>query len=752
MEYIMARVKSNFTISIYVVLIAWLIVLPQHIYAQSFTPTEIAQWEKQAKSVKITRDIHGIPHIYGKTDADVVFGLMYAQCEDDYKRIEMNYIEKLGRMAEVKGKAYLHDDLLIRMVIDSADAIQDYMRAPKWMQKLCQAFADGMNYYLYKHPDNQSALLHRYEPWFPLLWTDGSIGAINTADVTAEELGAFYSQKDDLLSYKSVSKQDVATEENLDGSNGFAIAPSKTASKNSMLYINPHVTIYFRPEVHMVSKEGLNAYGAVTWGQFFVYQGFNEFCGWMHTSSYVDAADLYIEKIIKKDGTYFYLYDDAYLPLIEKVIHLRYKDGDDIKSKSIKTFYTHHGPIMTKRNGQYLSVKQDNRLMEGLQQCWDRTKAKTFQDFMNSLELKGNISNNTVYADRDGNIAYWHGNRIPVRDTTLDWSQPVDGSTSKTDWKGYHSMSEIVHKINPPNGWLQNCNSTPFTCAGNYSPQRRQYPKYMAPDGENFRGKNAVRVLGEIQTFDLDQVIQAGYDTRMAAFEVLIPKLITAYFDFARNGNAVSLALTDAITLFYNWDYRCDAQSIETTLAIEWGERLLSYINTIDIQYEMSMMDFVTKTEYFASENNTLTMIQTMEATLQDLVERYGTWMIKWGEINRFQRISTDMDNRFDDTLPSIPVGFGSSAWGTLPSFVSRRYSGTQKRYGYGGNSFVCAVEFGKKIKAKALLAGGQSGDESSPHFFDQGASYAQGKFRDVFFYPKDIRKHAKKTYRPGIK
>ncbi|HRO73683.1 MAG TPA: penicillin acylase family protein, partial [Saprospiraceae bacterium] len=168
------------------------------IQAQPFTQQEITRWQKQAEKVIIIRDIYGIPHIYGDTDADVVFGLMYAQCEDDYKRIEMNYIEKLGRMSEIKGETFIHDDLLIRLLIDSKEAIKDYKAAPKWLKKLCNAFADGMNYYLYRHPNEKRALLHRYEPWYPFLWTDGSIGAINTAGVTAGELGRFYTNPETL--------------------------------------------------------------------------------------------------------------------------------------------------------------------------------------------------------------------------------------------------------------------------------------------------------------------------------------------------------------------------------------------------------------------------------------------------------------------------------------------------------------------------------------------------------------------------
>ena len=467
------------------------LLFPLQLLAQNFTKTEINNWQQQAKRVTIIRDNWGIPHINGKTDADAVFGLLYAQCEDDFNRVELNYIEKLGRSAEIKGEAALYDDLLLQLLIDSTAAKNDYNKAAPWMKKLLNAYADGINYYLYKNPQTKPLLLTRFQPWYPLLWTDGSIGAINTADITTAELKKFYTK--DPIPVATIAKdQDQQT-----GSNGFAFAPAVTASGNAILYINPHVTFYFRPEVHVKSEQGLNAYGAVTWGQFFVYQGFNEHCGWMHTSNNVDVADLYEEKIITKNNHYFYEYDHQLKPVIEKKIQLRFLQDGKLQTKNITALYTHHGPIMASRNNKWISLRSFNRSPISLQQSWLRTKAKSFEDYKKVMDLKANTSNNTVYADGQGNIAYWHGDYIPVRDRKLDWSKPVDGSTSATEWKGLHDVKDIVHLYNPSNGWLQNCNSTPFTVAGINSPKKENYPGYMAPDGENFRGVNAVRILGK---------------------------------------------------------------------------------------------------------------------------------------------------------------------------------------------------------------------------------------------------------------
>ncbi len=719
-----------------------LLFLPLALSAQSFTQQEITRWKQQAKQVTVIRDNWGIPHIYGKTDADAVFGLLYAQCEDDFKRVEMNYIEKLGRSAEIKGEPELYNDLLIRMVIDTADAIKDYKTSPAWLQKLMNAYADGINYYLYTHPSVKPALLKRFQPWYTLLWTDGSIGAIDIAGVTTSEIRNFYATEPAVTAAVTYKEYDPLP----GGSNGFAIAPSKTASGNAMLYINPHVTFYFRPEVAMQSEEGLHAYGAVTWGQFFIYQGFNEHCGWMHTSSYSDVADAYIEKVTKKDGAFYYEYDKQLKPLGQKEISLEYLSNGTLLTKKIITYYTHHGPVMAKRNGQWISVKANNRDIKGLIQSWQRTKAANLAEYTKTMELLANTSNNTVYADDKGNIAYWHGNFMPKRDPKINWSRPVDGSTSVNEWKGLHPLNELMYVHNPASGWIQNCNSTPFTVSGTNSPRKENYPSYMAPAGENFRGVNAIRLLSTTNGYTIDKLIGTGYDRHLPAFDELVPALVKAY-QTNQSDKAYEL-LADPIKILAAWDGNTSETSIATTLAIEWGQRIWPSI--LRGNGENDQTDQVEKTHRFATTASAQVLLQPMLATINELTRKFGIWQKAWGEVNRYQRLSGDLNEKYDDAEPSIPVGLAASTWGCLPSYVSRTFPGTSKRYGYNGNSFICAVEFGKKVTAKSLLAGGESGDAGSKHFNDQAQMYAKGQFKEVLFYKEDVLKHAERTYHPG--
>lgn len=706
------------------------------------TTTDVTRWQAQADRVTIVRDNWGIPHVYGKTDADAVFGLLYAQCEDDFARVEMNYIEKLGRRAEVYGEKELYQDLYTRLVIDSAAAVADYRTSPAWLKKLCQAFADGINFYLHKNPQVKPALLTRFEPWFPLLWTDGSIGAINTADVTIEEMKSFYTGTE-----YPIAQRFTLFEENTLGSNGFALAPAKTASGKAILYINPHVTFYFRPEVHMVSEEGLNAYGAVTWGQFFIYQGFNENCGWMHTSCNVDVADLYREKITTQNNKLVYAYNNQLRPVQQQVLSLAYATPAGRQRKTFTAYRTHHGPVMAKREGYHLAVRANNRSRNGLIQSWQRTKATGLADFQKTMALRNNTSNSTVFADRAGNIAFWHGNFVPIRNRAYDWSKPVDGTTPATEWQGLHPVEETVHVINPGSGWIQNCNSTPFTCAGESSPKRERFAAYMAPDGENFRGLNAARVLARESAFTLEKTIQAGYNTYLAAFEELVPALVRAHV-LLPVSDTLHATLHEPIALLAAWNFHVYENSIATTLAVEWAQKLSTSLRKVYI--EEGEEDQVQVVRRFAATAEPRTLLIPLYHTVRELREKFGTWGIAWGDINRFQRLSGTLENPYDDAQRSWPVAFASATWGMLPSYNSRSFPNTKKRYGVSGNSFVCAVEFGERLRARSLLAGGNSSHRESPHFFDQGRMYATGTFKDVYYYKDEVEEHALRRYKPG--
>jgi acyl-homoserine lactone acylase PvdQ len=719
----------------------FVILIFQHLACSQVSDKHLQRYKKQASNVTIIRDTWGVPHVYGKTDADAVFGLMYAQCEESFERVERNYIERLGRLAEIDGEQQLYSDLQMRLLYDTAAAIADYRRSPEWLKKLLHAFADGVNYYIYLHPRKPLLLLH-FEPWFPLMFTDGGYTATQTGGLGVKDVQSFYGNASD----SGTSMRDRSIPTQLTGSNAFAIAPSRSASKNALLYINPHVSFYFRSEMHMVSDEGLNTYGAVTWGQFFVFQGFNENCGWMHTSSLADAADVYEEKISKQGNGFVYEYDGKLKKAATKQHTLHYKNGGDVTPLAITAYYTHHGPVMGKRSDKWLSLKERNRSLDGLMQSWLRTKARDYNEYEKTLLLRSNNSTNTLYADNKGNIAYWHGNFIPVRNVKYDWSQPVDGSTSSTEWKGTHELNDIVHVKNPKQGWLQNCNSTPFSAAGINSIPPNRYPAYMAPDGENFRSLFAIKELAKENNFTADKLISLGYSNYLAAFDSLLPPLFKAY-DALPATDASRQALQEPMAVLKSWDKRSSISSVGTTIAVEWGLTLLQYkYKNLEEEPAMNQVNLFAS---FAKETSPEILLAMLKNVIDGLSKYYGTWKTPWGEINRYQRNSGSVHQEFSDAEPSVPVGIASALFGSLPSYETA-WSGTKKGYGVAGNSFVAVVEFGAKVKARSIITGGQSFDKSSKHFTDQAQMYINGKFKDVFFYKEDVVAHAERTYHPG--
>lgn len=702
---------------------------------------DLARWEQEAHRVTIIRDNWGIAHVYGKTDADAVFGMEYAQAEDDFNRVETNYINAMGRLAEAEGESKIYQDLRMKLFIDPATLKKQYEESPAWLQTLMNAFADGLNYYLYKHPEVRPRVIKRFEPWMALSFSEGSIGGdIERARV--EQLAAFYGKEPAAPAVAEDEIEDETAEPT--GSNGIAIAPANTADHHALLLINPHTSFYFRSELQMVSDEGLDAYGAVTWGQFFVYQGFNPHIGWMHTSSGVNAISEYLETVEKKGARYDYKYGAKELPVRTKRITVPYMTGKGMAQKTFTAYYTVHGPVIGEQDGKWLTIRLMQQPMQALEQDFTRTKATDYKSFRQTMELHTNSSNNTIFADSDGDIAYFHGNFIPQRDTRFDWTKPVDGSNPATDWGPLLTVDQTPHLLNPKSGWIYNSNDAPWNAAGVGSLKKTDYPIYVETGGESARGLHAVRVLRSAKGLTVDTLLSSvAFDSYLPWFEKTIPALMKAW-DQDQDSDPLKAKLKDQVDALRSWDFRWGVESIPTSLAVFWGTDLMRHAARDAREADTPVYDYV------AAKVSSQQLLQSLAAASDRLTADFGTWKTPWGDINRFQRLDDDIDSHFDDSKPSIPVEFTSSLWGSLASFGARPYPNTKKWYGTSGNSFVAAIDFGKTIHARAVTAGGESGDPSSPHFEDEAERYATGNLREVYFYRSQLQGHTERTYHPG--
>ena len=446
---------------------------------------DVSAWEQQAARITIVRDDWGIPHIYGKTDADAVFGMIYAQAEDDFNRIEVNYLNAMGRLAEAEGESAVWRDLRMKLFIDSADLQKQFTASPPWLQQLCTAWAAGLNYYIHMHPETKPKVLTHFEPWMALAFSEGSIGG-DIEDVNLKDLEAFYGASDSTAkpvarAFSLPPAERFAPAKEPTGSNGMAIAPQNTAGKHALLLINPHTSFFFREEAQMVSEEGLNAYGAATWGQFFIYQGFNEHAGWMHTSSGADVIDEFAESVTKKGDGYVYRVGGVEKPVTATKVTVAIKGDAGLTKRDFTVYRTEHGPVIRQTDGKWISVALMQEPVKALTQSFTRTKANNYKEFRATMELHTNSSNNTVFADHEGNIAYFHANHVPKRNPKFDWNKPVDGSDTATAYRGVTALDESPNVLNPSTGWIQNTNNWPFSVSGAASPKQPPCSPSLAP-------------------------------------------------------------------------------------------------------------------------------------------------------------------------------------------------------------------------------------------------------------------------------
>ena len=706
-------------------------------------PRERTRLKAEAAQVSIVRDDWGIAHIHGKTDADAVFGMIYAQAEDDFSRVEMNYLTALGRTAEAQGEASIWQDLRQRLIVDPVDLKARYAASPARLKALMVGWADGLNYYLATHPKVTPKVIRRFEPWMALSFTEGSIGP-DIEKAPLADLEAFYSGKPVAALSVALADAERLKFKEPSGSNGMAISPALTRDGHALLLINPHTSFFFRAEQQVSSDQGLNAYGAATWGQFFIYQGFNAHAGWMHTSTGADTVDEFAETIVRKDGKLFYRYGAELRPVTISAITVSYRTPQGgLASKTFTTFRTHHGPIVREAGGKWIAIALMNRPIEALEQSFGRTRATDLAAFLKVAELAANSSNNTVFADSKGETALLLPQFMPRRDNRFDYTRPVDGADPATDWKGTTPFAETPHVVSPASGWVYNSNDGPWWAAGPDSPKRAAYPRYMDQVGENPRTPHAVRVLGAARNLTLQGLIDTDFDPWLPAFGRMVPGLVKAHGALAAS-DPLKARLAEPVAALSAWDDRWSATSVETSLAAGWGEALWAKVAPEAKRAGIDTYD------YLLSRATPAETLDALAEAADRLTQDFGRWQVPWGQINRFQRIDDAITPHFDDAGPSIPVPFASAQWGSLASFGAQRYPDTKKYYGSKGNSFVAVVEFGERVRARAVTAGGESGDPASKHFNDQAGRYASGNFREVYFYPDQLAGHVERTYHPG--
>jgi acyl-homoserine-lactone acylase len=664
------------------------------------------------KSVTIYRDNFGVPHIYGPTDASCAFGYLYAQAEDNFWQIEDSFIRALGRASEVYGERTVTDDELVRALEITRLSKAEYDRETPRIKELLQATADGLNYYLAQNPRVKPRLITKFEPWHML--------AFNRY--------ALYFQF--IFKNSGVRPDEIASAAEQQGSNMWAVAPSKSASGHPMLFINPHQPFFGTGqwyEGHVHSNEGWDMSGASFFGSPFPTIGHNATLGWSHTVNKPDITDIWEETFDKAGDPLAYRYGSGYKQATEWTDVVKVKTDAGFVDKKFTFRKTHHGPLVAKRNGKWLAVRMA-QFEEGgqLDEWYAMSKAHNFDEFKKAMAAVAVPMFNAIYADRDGNIFYVYNGAVPKRSLKFDWSQPVDGSNPEAEWNGYHAFNELPQVTNPKSGFVQNTNSSPFTTTVLGNPDPNEYPKYMVGEPDNARARISRRILYNKDKFTFDDWAKAGFDTYVIQTETEIPELVKAW-EKTRDKK-----VADAIAELQNWDHISRTTSVPMTLFTLWHEK----------QYGTAVIHVGKKQE----------PVESLELVLDELTAKFGTWRVAWGELNRLERRQSGGEEAFRDDVKSLPVAGAPGDLGIVFNFYARPEAGQKRRYGVAGHSFISVVEFGPEVKARSILVFGEDSDPASKHYFDQSELYAKQEFKPAYFSLAEIRAHTEKSYHPGQK
>jgi len=744
--------------------VGWLLVLSCHQALSASDPTQKKSQLAHGSSVIIQRDEWGVAHIHGYTHANAFFGMGYAQAEDYFWQLEDTCIRSLGRYAEVAGDTGISSDILNRSFEIVRRSREDFQQLTPDQQEMAAAYSDGINRYLATHPDTKPRLLLHFEPWYALAMDrhmildfiyrsahvkrPGSRGeddvarrgatdqttslAANSWDVPIEPLTGFAAEIHQAI-----------------GSNAWAISGTKTASGAAMLFINPHQPWYGMGqfhEAHVRSDEGLNFSGACFFGNPFPTIGHNEFLGWSYTVNVPDIADAWRVTFDDKSHPLNYRFDGAYREATQWSETMKVLQDVETVERRITFRKTHHGPIVSKENDTTFIAVQVAGLFDlnRVDQAWDMVMAKTFAEWRVAMSYCAIPMFNVVYADRAGNIFYAYNGTIPVRDPAFNWTQPVDGSDPRTDWKGIHKFDELPQVLNPKCGYVQSCNSSPFTTTDNNddNPVAANFPKYLLEDHnvDMRRSKMSRLLLGKVAGLTFDQLKTLAYDSTLYWAMTEIPNLQRDFVRLQATEPALAAEVTPYLEHLQNWDFKSTLESTQTTLVVAWYEELYGFGYPVE----------TLKTEY---AKDRATWFNALKKGAKKLSSLYGDWKYPWGKAHRLQRVADQPDVqsagiRVNSLDPSLPIAGAPGPLGIIYTVYSTPEIPfiRPQRYAVVGASYKSVVEFTDPVHSVSVMPFGASGVSMSPHFFDQAKLYSTRQFKPAWFTKDEVTKNSKTT------
>ena len=725
------------------------------------TAADLRRMEALAHAVTIYRDTWGVPHIVGSTDESAMFGAAYARAEDQLPEDEPFFLDALGRRAELDGEEALDDDRLVRAYRIPDLARTEYETAPPKIRALAEAYADGVNYYLHRNPGVRWQVLDRFEPWY--------VFAFYRLDA-----GPWLAGPDEQVAFRAPPGP-------ANGSNAWAVGPSRTASGHAMLFSNTHMRFNVPYEFHVTSDEGLNVSGITGYAMVGLpFVGRNERIGWTVTVNYPDVVDIYRLAFDHPDDPLAYRYGDGYRRAEEWVETIRVRTAAGVEERPTTFRRSHHGPVFEVAPGEHYAIRRANQDGGSLFPLYDAiAKARNLDEFKAAFESGRLVYHNFVYADVDGNVFYLYGGAHPRKDPRFDWERPVDGSDPATEWQGTLSLAETPQIVNPASGWLQNANATPFhASAPGDNPEPSAFPPYLVReagprtlrplidgDGNAARARQSRRLLAAESGITFDRWTALATDNHFLTADEELPGLFDEWTRLAAADAARARALGEPLRLLRAWDRRGAAHSVATTLFVRWREE------TIEAAEDRVRNEAPAANEHAAANGvpaesgasaaaddadgggpeAAWPRIAALEAAVADLTARHGTWRTSWGDINRHQRPLVRQGQSYDDGAPSLPLpAADADLVGSILTASSERPPGARRRYGTFGNTYVAVMEFSDPIRARTVVPYGQSGDPASPHYFDQAPLFVAGKFKPSWFTMEEIEANLERRYHPG--
>jgi acyl-homoserine-lactone acylase len=726
-------------VSLFCLLTAALALMPTLSYSRA-----TAASRAMAEQVLIRRDNFGVPHILAETEEAAAFGMGYAQAEDHAVEVARRFVTARGEGAKYLG-ADTESDFRMKRYGNYEVAKAKFSELTPLFQSMMNAYAAGFNLYVEKHHKELPDWIPRFDGVDVLARGRAEVMRFAFDEAMVRAVQMKYPADASVGEIPSPFKQ--ATEdsiEDLRGSNMWAIAGARTTSGKTILMGNPHQAwsaIYWEGHVTVPGK--IDFYGATFVGRPVLTTGFNEHLGWSHTVNYPDLADVYA-LTLASDSRDHYTFDGRRMALTKKEITVDIKQPDGGLRQERRTYlYSHLGPIIHVTADKAFAIKSP--LLDEFryyEEWYALSKSKNLQEFVSNLKLNRIPMFNIAYADVDGNIAYWWNGTVPKRlDDGTDYRHDIPAETSKHVWKQLHSLEELPQLINPPGGYVQNCNDAPWWTSLRDPLDPRRYPSYFEPGRTlMLRTQMSLEIMEGQKKFSIEDVKRLKYETRMLAAARVKPDLIKAIREVAQPSEELKLGLA----VIEAWDNRTDRDSRGAVLFKRFWE---TYTQENRAPYLVAW-DRTNPARTPSGLSNAKLAVKHFEEAVRWTRKTYGSEAVAWGEVHRLRLGNLDLPVSGESGLYGIfrVMGFVSAPDG-------KRVIGTLEKgkpMQGGGDGWVFVVEFSKPLRAYSVLAYGETQNPASPHSTDQAALFANHSYKRALFTEADIKANLERSYHPG--